>query len=296
MGSRELFLLGLNRRPWRSTMSVRHRRRPHPRQRQRLRPRLTATSATASATVRPPQDQTPPQVVFEANHDGGLARRLHAVALVGNRCDRIDPGWCACQRTGSEAGLPAGDAAFHPGGYEFGRPRRVRELTVTSRCKPDRPGPTVAAGIDGDPHPGGQRSEHPFGPDAGVAPRCWHRQSFRLCRLRPSQLPRHRPRNRRRPPLSRRCWGWRGSPWRTRKRLRLRPQPAQQRTRACHLRSHRCWWPRPHRRRDRAGSSAPTAARRPHRSCSLMCSQPARPARLGYSNAEPRRGLGCECV
>ena len=98
------------------------RRRPsRPRQRQPLRPRRHA-SATATATVRPPQGQSPTPGRLRGEHDGGLARRLHAVALVGNRCDRIDPEWCACQRARSEAGLPNGYAAFHPGGDQCSRP------------------------------------------------------------------------------------------------------------------------------------------------------------------------------
>ena len=103
-------------------------------------------------------DPTPGRLRDE--HAGGPARRLHAVALVGNRCDRIDPGWCACQRARSEAGLPACYAAFHPGGYQFGRPDGARAHR-DDRCKPDRPG-LGSAGIDGDPHPDCQRSEHPF--------------------------------------------------------------------------------------------------------------------------------------
>ena len=98
---------------------------------------------------------------LRGEHDGGLARRLHAVALVGNRCDRIDPEWCACQRTRSEAGLPAGYATFHPDGCQYGRSDGAR-AHGDDRCKPDRPG-LGSAGIYGDPHPDCQRREHPFG-------------------------------------------------------------------------------------------------------------------------------------
>ena len=134
-------------------------------------------------------------------------RRLHAVALVGNRCDRIDPEWRACQRGRSEAvsARRAVDATFHPGGSdEFGRPDGARATaTIADKRRPPRPG---SAGIYRAHTSTASAAKHPFG-DAGSrrgsGPDNPADSADSTCRSCPTSLANRRAAT----PAARRCWG-----------------------------------------------------------------------------------------